>query len=108
MALIELTTDNVQSTLENTKLALVEFYSPSCYSCKEMMPLIEELAGEYPEVIFYKIDALQNVQTCMTYNIFGVPTVLLVSQGKLVEKKAGVCSKEALRQLVQSAQAQIA
>lgn len=108
MALIDLITDQVQSTLENTELALVEFYSPSCHSCKEMMPLVEEVAADYPGVAFYKIDALQNVQTCMTYNIFGVPTVLLIARGKLLEKKAGVCSKENLHELIKRAQAQIA
>jgi len=81
--------------LNNEKPTVVEVYTNSCPNCKRLHPIFEDTAYEHGKVYsFYKLDAHKNIELVKKYKILGVPTLLFFKEGKLLDKKTGVISKQ--------------
>ena len=78
-------------------LVLVDFWAEWCGPCKQVGPILEELADEYETKIkILKINIDENPQTPQKYNVRGIPTLMLFKNGNLVDTKVGSLPKSAL------------
>lgn len=76
---------------------LVDFGAEWCHPCKQLDPIVEELAAEWDgQVRFVKLDIDQNVATTMKYGVMGVPTLMLFVGGQVVERVSGYQPKRKL------------
>lgn len=65
------------------KPAIVDFYASWCGPCKQIAPILEELAGEYGDKIaVYKIDIGKEKKVARAFNISSIPAVLYIPAGK--------------------------
>ena len=76
-------------------MVLVDFGAEWCHPCKQLDPIVEELAEEWREsVTVGKVDIDQNVNSAMKYGVMGVPTLILFKDGVLVERLTGFVPKK--------------
>ncbi|RAJ10905.1 thioredoxin [Chitinophaga skermanii] len=90
--MIFVTSDNrfESDVLYVDKLVLVDVVAEWCRPCKEMRPIMEELAKTFAgKLIVGLIDLDSNPKTAKHYKIHSIPTFLLFKNGKLVEKIVG-------------------
>jgi thioredoxin 1 len=74
---------------------LVDFGAEWCHPCKQLDPIVEELAEAWQgKVEVVKLDIDQNVQTTMAYNVMGVPTLILFVDGQPKERLTGFHPKQ--------------
>jgi len=79
---------------------LVDFYAPWCGPCKMIAPVVEQIAQQYDDVKVVKIDA-DHAQELMTqYSIRGIPTLLLLENGELVDRKVGAASVKQVTEFI--------
>lgn len=101
MAVIAVNRDNFeQEVLRSEGTVLVDFWANWCGPCKMMGPVVEEFAGEHPEVRAVKVDVDENPELAMAYRIAAIPALLVFQDGKVVNQSVGFQSKEALEELV--------
>ena len=62
--------------------------------CKAMSPVIEEIAKEYKEVKFVKVDVDENEEIALEYNVMSIPTMIIMKNGKVTKNFVGVTKKE--------------
>ena len=86
--------------LSKNSLTVVDFWATWCGPCRMLSPIIEELAGETPDVVFAKVDVDQNMDVANAVKISAVPTVMIFKNGELVERVTGVRPKEDLKKLI--------
>lgn len=80
------------------KFVLIDFWATWCGPCRMLAPVIEELAGEHPEVQFAKLDVDQVPDVAMRFGVSAIPTVVLFKAGKEVQRFVGVEPKGAYEQ----------
>ena len=94
---IVVTDATFKETIENHPLVVVDCWAPWCGPCNMVAPIIEELARDYTgKVLFGKLNVDENLATAMQYHIMSIPTLLVFSNGKLVDRITGAMPKQIL------------
>ena len=98
MALINITDEEFEdSILKNSGVCLVDFWAEWCGPCKQISPILEEIASEESnDITIAKINIDENPRVATDYGIRSIPTMLLFSNGELKDTKVGVLPKQEL------------
>ncbi|MGI9440896.1 MAG: thioredoxin [Rubripirellula sp.] len=105
-AVKEFTDDNFDSdVLQADGAVLVDFWAPWCGPCRQIAPMIDELANENPSVSVGKVNIDDNPGVAQRFGITSIPTLLLFKGGEPVESFVGVRPKTALQEAIDSASA---
>jgi thioredoxin 1 len=80
---------------------LVDFWAPWCAPCRMVAPSLEKIAQEYEgRLVVAKINTDEDTQWAMRYHVSGIPTLLFISNGQIVNQQVGALSYATLKQLV--------
>ena len=103
--------DNVQtftdgnfetSVLKAGGPVLVDFWAEWCGPCKRLAPTIDALATDYAgKVTIGKLNVDENPNTAFTFQIRGIPAVLLFKDGAVVESVVGLAPKEEFKKVIE-------
>ena len=104
MALINITDEEFEdSILKNSGVCLVDFWAEWCGPCKQISPILEEIASEENNAItIAKINIDENPRIATDYGIRSIPTMLLFSNGELKDTKVGVLPKQELNDWIKN------
>ena len=81
--------------VEEGGVVLVDFGAEWCHPCKQLDPVVEELADEWDgRIRVMKLDIDNNVNSTMKYQVMGVPTLILFKDGEPVERLTGFMPKK--------------
>jgi thioredoxin 1 len=92
---VPVTDSNFSEMADKHSLALVDCWAPWCGPCVVISPIVEELAKEYAgKVLFGKLNVDENRRTAERFQIFGIPTLLIIRNGKEVDRIVGLVPKD--------------
>jgi thioredoxin 1 len=80
---------------------LVDFWAPWCGPCRQIGPMIEELAGEYAGTVAVgKLNTDESPATAEAYQVMQIPTLILFKNGQPVERILGAKSKSFMQNML--------
>ena len=99
-----ITDSNFDEEIKNSKVPiLVDFWAEWCGPCKQIGPILEEIAIEQESKIkILKLNIDENPETPQKFGVRGIPTLMLFKDGKLVDTKVGSLPKSMLESWLDS------
>jgi len=82
-----------QEIINSQKPVLVDFFATWCGPCKMMSPILEKVKAELGDsVSIIKIDVDKNSNVAASYQVRGVPTLIIFKEGQIMWRQSGVIS----------------
>ena len=101
MSAVHLNNETFQEFLQSGKPALVEFWAPWCGHCRNLESAFDEIAREYADRLHIgKINIDEYPQLTQKYYIEYVPTLVLFSDGAVVEFIISPGTRDAIAQFI--------
>ena len=101
MTAININKNNFQNEVMNSdKPVLLDFWAPWCAPCRMVVPIIEEIAGERPDIRVGKINVDEQPELASKFGIMSIPTLVVMKNGKIVQQVSGARPKNAILEML--------
>lgn len=88
---------NKEWKYEGTRPAIIDFYASWCAPCRQLSPIVEELAKEYSgRIVVYKVDTEKERELTQKLGISGLPTLLFIPLKGKPQSSMGLIPKTTL------------
>ena len=96
---INVTDEAFEKTVVQADLpVVVDFWAPWCGPCKMVAPILEKIAKEYAgKVLVAKVNTDNHSEWANKFGVQGIPTMLFMSNGKVVHQQVGALPEPMLR-----------
>ena len=101
MSAININKNNFQNEImDSEKTVLLDFWAPWCAPCRMLVPVIEEIADERPDIKVGKINVDEQPELASKFSIMSIPTLVVMKNGKIVQQVSGVRPKNAILEML--------
>ena len=101
MSAININKNNFQNEImDSEKTVLLDFWAPWCAPCRMVVPVIEEIAGELPDIKVGKINVDEQPELASKFSIMSIPTLVVMKNGKIVQQVSGARPKKAILEML--------
>lgn len=101
MSVLTITEDNFKDeVMESEKPVLLDFWAAWCGPCRMLSPIIDEIAQENPDIKVGKVNVNEQRELALAFQIMSVPTLVVVENGKVVNKAIGALPKQQILEML--------
>ena len=103
MAIVELTKDDFEKTINDNPIVVIDFWAPWCGPCRGFAPVFEKSSEAHPDVVFAKINTDEQQELAGSFGIRSIPTLMVFRDKIILYQQAGALPGNALEQVITQA-----
>ena len=100
MSVIELTQANLDETISNNEIVIIDFWAPWCGPCIQFAPTFKEASEKVDGVTFAKVNTEDEQELGAQFQIRSIPTLMIFRDGVGIFSQAGSMSGKDLEDLL--------
>ena len=100
MATFKLTAANIESSIENNDILIIDFWASWCGPCVRFAPTFETVSDQYPNIAFAKCDTEAQQEIAAKFGIRSIPTLAVFREQVLIYFQPGALQEPQLKQLL--------
>lgn len=89
-----------KEVMESEKPVLLDFWAPWCGPCRMVVPIVDEIARENPDIKVGKVNVDEQQELASQFGVMSIPALFVVKNGKVVNQAVGARSKQQLLAMV--------
>ena len=101
MSVINLTTDNLEQTIESNGIVIIDFWAAWCGPCRAFKPTFEAATEKHTDVSFMSCNTEEQSEVAAMFQIRSIPTLVVFRDGIPVFGQPGMLPAAALDELLQ-------
>ena len=101
MSALHITKENFRQEVLNTdKPVLLDFWTPWCGPCRMVVPIIDEIAEENPDIKVGKVNVDEETELASQFGVMSIPALFVLKDGKVVNQSVGAKPKPQILEML--------
>jgi len=100
MATVEITKENLQETIANNAIVIIDFWAPWCGPCKSFAPVYDAVSEKHGDVVFAKVNTEDEQELAASFQIRSIPTLMIFRDQIAIFSQAGMLPESALEEVI--------
>jgi thioredoxin 1 len=100
MAVTQLTQTNLDDTINNNDIVVIDFWAPWCGPCQTFKPIFEQASEKHEDAMFASCNTEEQSELAAMFQIQSIPTLVVFREGIGIFGQPGMLPAEALDELM--------
>jgi thioredoxin 1 len=101
MATIDLTKENLITTINDNDTVLVDFWATWCGPCRQFAPVFEAMSESHPGIVFAKVNTEEEQELAGHFQVRSIPTLTVFRQQIIVFSQPGALPPAGLESVIE-------
>ena len=103
MATLELTNENLRSTIDDNDIVFIDFWASWCGPCQSFAPVFEKASEQNPDMVFAKVNTEEQMELAAQFQVRSIPMLVIFREQIVIFAQPGALPASALDQLIEQA-----
>ena len=89
-----------QEVMNSDKPVLLDFWAPWCGPCRMVVPMVEQIAEERPDIKVGKVNIDEEFELARQFGVMSIPTLVVMKDGQVVRQATGARPKHQILEML--------